>query len=115
MPAMLAMLAMPAMPAITVTIRATCLRCTRFPFGYPDSIMAAKAQGQVHRRDILGDVADRNEIHAGLRDSADIGKIDATRGLQPGAPTGFPNGRFQFRDAEIIEQDVLGAGRERIA
>src|SRR5690242_1037257 len=74
-----------------------------------------ETHGQVERRDVLGERSDRDAMHAGLGDRAHRLQRDAAGRLEfravPGHAYGFPHPG----EVEVVEEDLLRAGVERLA
>ena len=76
-------------------------------------LSTGKAHRQVHRFHVLGQCADRNPVDAGFSDGVNAFQTDVPRGFQH-RPTGVErDGIAQHAQAEIVEQDHLGAGFQR--
>src|SRR5450631_3730500 len=80
-----------------------------------DGASVHEAHRKVERVDVLGKGADRDAVHAGLRDRAHVFEAHTARGFELGALAGDFH-RFAHADeVEVVEEDQPGARIERLA
>src|SRR5207248_1456226 len=74
-----------------------------------------EAHRQIERFDVLGERADGDALHARLGDGAHRFERDAAGGLELGAVARDPHRLAHAREIEVVEEDQLRPGVERLA